>query len=395
MTIYPRTTSTGVKKGVWDPDAEAHLPSVTLPRFPSTVEAATGSDGHADIYDPVTGLIHSFWIMKFNTATNRWEAEQWSATPITGTGWGTPAKYMAGARAAGVPTSGGLIRKHEVNDGKEMYDHVLAMSMTFSGLMTNPSFVYPATSHDFDHYKNYGKFPEGSLVMLPPNFDVNTLARPFVRKIAKTLMKYGARVVDRNTGTPFYIYVENGSQWPAHKDANGKYMWDTTYINDLHKIRLALRRVTSASGWVDKDGNSVPYHEDGRGLNLLSLRGPWILSSGSTLGVYDSASETLKFGPTTTQTVQIQKAGTGYNKVPYAKIVAGGKYKVSVVATNGATINILMKDWNGQLLYQTTALGNGQSAAMTVPTNFGYIELKAASGVNVSSSSVKIKFERQ
>jgi hypothetical protein len=32
-----------------------------------------------------------------------------------------------------------------------------------------------------------------------------------LRKVAGTLEKFGASVVDQNVGTPFYIYVENGS----------------------------------------------------------------------------------------------------------------------------------------------------------------------------------------
>jgi hypothetical protein len=390
MTIYPRNNNAGV----WDPAAETWLPTITLPHWPSSVEAATGSDGHADIYDPTTGLIHSFWILKWNDTLLRWEAQQWSATPITGTGWGTPAKYMAGARAAGVPTGGGLIRKHEINDGKEIYEHVLAMSMTFSGLSANPAYVYPATSKDSDAaWVNKGVFPEGALMMLPPTFDENTLSRPYMKKIARTLKTYGARVVDRNTGTPYYIYVENGSNWPGHKDpVTGQYMWDNVYVNDLQKIRAALRMVTSAESWTDRMGNPVEYNSDGRGVNLLALRKPWKLTSGTVLGIYESSSEMLTWGPTTTASVQVNTDGTGYNRVAWGKITAGTQYKATVVATGGASVNLEFRGSNYSLLYQTGQLKDGQSATFTAPST--YITLTAKSGANVSSSAVKVILEK-
>ena len=45
--------------------------AVTLPRWPADTLPATGADGHADIYDPVTGIIHSFWHSKTSTASGR------------------------------------------------------------------------------------------------------------------------------------------------------------------------------------------------------------------------------------------------------------------------------------------------------------------------------------
>jgi len=42
--------------GVWDADSEAFKASITLPRWPATVIPATGSDGHADVIDTITGV---------------------------------------------------------------------------------------------------------------------------------------------------------------------------------------------------------------------------------------------------------------------------------------------------------------------------------------------------
>lgn len=170
VTVYGSTTS-----GVWFPDMEAYKPSVVITRWPAEVEAATESDGHADIVDEISGVVHSFWQLKKN-ADGRWVARQYAWTSLKGRGWGDPAQYFQGARAAGVPTSGGIIRKHEIDDGDTMYRHALAMSLTHNGLASSTTFIYPATSADTDAATaNSGKIPEGALVMLPKDFDVNTI----------------------------------------------------------------------------------------------------------------------------------------------------------------------------------------------------------------------------
>jgi hypothetical protein len=63
MTVIGRTSTATVTTGVADPDASgSHV--VTIPRWPTGVLPATGTDGHADIIDSVTGTIHSFWQLK-------------------------------------------------------------------------------------------------------------------------------------------------------------------------------------------------------------------------------------------------------------------------------------------------------------------------------------------
>jgi hypothetical protein len=158
-TIYGLTGG----RGVWDPDSEVFRESVLIPRWPAGVVPAAGSDGHADIVDPATGIVHSFH--KLKNEGGRWMASQYAWARIDGRGWGDPAHYFQGARAAGVPSMGGLIRKHEVNDGDTMYRHALAVSLTFNALAAKPAYIFPATSADGNApTTKTGVIPEGALL---------------------------------------------------------------------------------------------------------------------------------------------------------------------------------------------------------------------------------------
>ena len=147
MTVYAAAGTPGIR----DADSESDIPSITIPRWPAGTTPAASDDGHCDIVDSVTNIVHSFYNLK--NVGGRWVAGKYSWTNVTGTGWGLPCHYDQGARAAGVAPIGGLIRKHEVNDNKEYYAHVLAMSLTFSGLgggngTNTPTYVHPATAAD-------------------------------------------------------------------------------------------------------------------------------------------------------------------------------------------------------------------------------------------------------
>jgi len=236
-------------------DTEKRAP-VVIPRWPADVTVASGTDKHADIVDEFTGIIHSFHKLQF--VDGKWSASLYSWTRIDGRGWGDPGHYYQGARAAGVPSMGGLIRKHEVNDGKPFYEHALAISLDYSSLGTSPTYVYPATSADHDAaLRNKGQIPEGALLMLPPDFDENKITNLALRKVVCTLKLYGGYVVDRNIGTPYVIYVENGSGFKLQPD-----VWDKQTAEDLQTVRACLRVVTNQP-------------TDNSSLNLLSMRGDW------------------------------------------------------------------------------------------------------------------------
>jgi hypothetical protein len=350
MVIYPRGTNTGV----WEPDGENRLPTITIPHWPASTMGATGSDGHADIVDATTNKVYSMFQLAKDTS-GKWTAQMVAWSPLNGTGWGDPAHYYQGARAAGVPTSGGMIRIAEVNDGKAMFEHALAVSLDYTGLTAAPNhFVYPATSGDTTNPNkaNTGAIPEGARVMLPPSFDLSKITDAPLLKVARTLKVYGAYVVDRNDNTPFNIYVENGANWSASPPAQ------------LNLVRQALRRVESQDGHINGLGVlRVPESH----VNLLSMRGTWIVNTGTDKpGVYDTFNQALVWGATTRFMRQINYSYGGLGRVKRSAPTAPNRYRLTVESTGG--VKLSMSIMVGTAIHSTTQLlGNTQSKVVVWP----------------------------
>ena len=375
----PPITVRGVpgSQGVWNTDDHT-FHDVTIPRWPSDVQPASESDGHADIVDPKLGIIHSFWQLRHKDG--QWQAAQYAWSSLHGRGWGDGAHYFQGARATGVPTMAGLIRKHEVNDGLPMYRHALAMSLTVNALSPKPSYVFPATSADKEAEKiNYGKIPQGTLMMLPSSFDTSRLSDPRVRKVAETLKTYGAYVVDRNDGTPFAIYAEIGSGLDLHKKS-----WNKAAVDDLQQIRMALRPVISAEAWLD--GRGRPHKLDNH-LNLISMRGPWDLIHGKEAGIFDTWSQAVLFPHSLSQITQVRYLPFNLNDVAWAKPVPGKTYRLKVVAAGGASLRLMLSDASSQkTIIDSGELKNGQIFRFVWPSNKLKAVLYASSGIGTRSS---------
>lgn len=388
MTVYGFTT-TGVvalTTGVSDPDSGGSR-VVTVPNWPSNVLPATGSDGHADIVDESTGIIHSFWRLKRDTTGTKWMASLYSWSDIKGSGWPDPAHYYQGARAVGIPASAGLIRKHEITDGQAYYKHALAMSLpanTLANGVKAPAYVYPASSADNSASTNTGMIPEGSLMMLPSTFDASKIVNPDLRKIVQTLKTYGAYVVDKNVGTPFVIYVENDSGFNLMPKG-----WDNTIATQLDQIRTGLRQVLSAKDWLDGNGKSIGAAvTPKKTLNILSMRGSWYKTQGPALGEFDTMTQQLNFpATTTTRVIQSNANNTGLSKVVWATPPVGTTMRFTVTAINGALLRMQVKS-GSTITYDSKDMGNGMSGRFAWPAN-ATLTLIASSGLNVSSSSVK------
>lgn len=375
MVVYGRAGT----KGLWDPDAEAYKPSITIPRWPANTLAATGDDGHADIVDTVSGITHSFWQLK--KVDGKWVATTYAWTRTAGTGWGEVAHYYQGARAVGVAPLGGMIRLSEINDGKPIFEHALAMSLTFNGLSPSPAYVFPATSADGTAATtNTGKIPEGALMMLPPNYDTSKIANADLRKVAETLKVYGAYVVDRNFGTPYYIYVENGADYNLHKGG-----WNNAVAAELDRIRANLRQVVSQSGFIDGNGKQMTPPKPS---NLLSMRGPWVLQSGPALGTFDTWSQSVVF-PVTGATRIVQQNYSKRSIVPllWSKTLADNEtLRLTVYATNGAKMRIVVRDAAGKNLVDTGEVGDKETARITWPVGASLPIIYTMSGVNGASN---------
>lgn len=348
------------KPGLWELDGEQFIPNVTIPRWPSETIPARGSDGHADIVDPIDGVIHSFLNLK-KDKEGRWTASMYAWTRLDGRGWGDPSHYYQGARAAAVPPMAGLVRKHEVNDGQPLYHHALAMSLTFNGLSSETGYVFPATSADRTWKENTGGIPEGALLMLPEAFDTNLISDPGLRKIAETLKVYGAYVVDRNHGTPFYIYVENGSKFEYQKPK-----WDASVTKDLKRIQKALRQVTSVQGWVDGHGKEFDAVEN---LNLISMRGPWVKTKGSGEARYDTWTQSMVITDDASEGSEFQhRNNRSFSAVDWARMKAGKSYALQFKASEGIQMELKIFGTKGKrMLFNSHWLNNGDSVKFTWP----------------------------
>lgn len=364
-------------EGLWNPDDQTHR-DVRVPRWPSDVNPAAESDGHADIVDPVDGVIHSFWQLR--REKGEWVAAQYAWSSLRGRGWGDPAHYFQGARAAGVPAMAGLIRRHEVNDGARHYRHALAVSLATNALASNPAYVFPATSADSDAAsRNTGAIAQGSLLMLPPSFDAASLNDKRVRKIAETLKVYGAYVVDRNDGTPFVIYAEIGSDLDLHRKG-----WNRDAVEDLERIRRALRPVVDAQAWVD--GNGRQYRPE-RDLNLLSMRGPWKPVEGDKPGRFDTWTQSLMLPASSTPVLQKADLPDGLTPVAWGRPEAGRRYCLGSEASGGAKLRMTLTDRErGATLVDSGELGAGQTYRFNWPSQPLRAALYVSGGRQASSA---------
>ncbi len=365
------------KKGIYDADAETTTDEITIPHWPVDLIPATGGDGHADIIDESSGVIYSFWQLK--KVEGIWRATHYGWMPLKGSGWGDPAHYHQGARATGVPACAGIIRKHEVADGKELYHHALAMSATKYALSAKIPYIFPATVADRTADKNVGEIPEGSLMMLPPTFDLNKIKTPELKKIANTLKVYGGYMVDQNFGTPYLIYVEHGSNLSLHKGG-----WNNSTANDLQLIRENLRNVVSTSGYLDADGKKFAPNQN---LNLLSLRGPWRVESGETPGKFVSLQQAVVFDNLKSVTIQSNETGRSTPDVIWARPHKGDRYKLAVSAQGGAMLNLKILDPDTRkLLYESGNISDGKSVSFDWPADKFKTKLTLTSGSEPTSS---------
>ncbi len=365
------------KKGIYDADTESFSNELTLPHWPADLIPASGGDGHADVFDTATGIIHSFWQLK--KVDGEWRATHHGWMPMSGTGWGDGAHYHQGARAVGIPACAGIIRKHEIADGEPYYHHALAMSLTHNSLSQTPPYTFPATISDGFQGNNRGPIPEGSLIMLPETVDLAIFKTPEIKKIAKTLQLHGAYVVDENYGTPYVIYVEQGGALDVHKG-----LWNSQAAEELQLLRKHLRKVNSVSGYEDAQGKSFKPNMN---INLLSLRGPWHLESGPELGKYDTYSQSVVFSNVQRNIVQSNESGRSIPSIVWAKPKRGEHYKLSVSAKGGALLNFKLLDQHSRkVIYESGNVGDGKSVIIDWPADVIIPKLVLTSGTEKNAS---------
>jgi hypothetical protein len=278
--------------GVNVPDEIAHR-NIFLPHFPAKVVTPPGSDAEVVIYDATTQLLHSFFVMKFSG--DRWVADTYAVEHASGWGFGTPSRPFH-IRASGSSPIAGVLRNWELLSYRESGtypQHALALGMGGNGILADTASsggpVYPASSQDagFPYTgKSPNAWPVGTLFMLPGSFDLALLSAAGAIAVAKTLMKYGAYLVDQSPNTcGFYCeWDPDSTGWP-----DISYGLLGHYSNaDFTAIRNAMRPVVAVEGWLDGNGNPWTPPSWGQ-MQLLSMRGPWRAVSGRIEGGFDTA----------------------------------------------------------------------------------------------------------
>lgn len=371
MTIYG-------SKGGADLDIANQLETgtVTIPRFPANVVPATGSDGHCEIPDSVSGLLHSFYQLR--KVGDQWRATKYARTDLQGSGWGTVSN-PDNARAAGCSTAGGLLLASEL--GLDVVPHALAIGIDKNGLVSGPA--SPATLEDYNGWQTYSgakgqQFPMGALLMLPATFDVGRIVQPELKTIARTLMKYGGYIVDATEGS-MNIYAEIGSGWNRSM-VDGKY--PASFPADMETIKAALRPVILVAGWKDRDGK-VYTPNPFRSMNLLSMRGPWDGYNGSkTFGRYDAVSDLLQAEATAEARTIRQLVYTHDEADRFAwkqqcwnlNPEPGVKYLVRAIGDGDITATLVVKQKDYKANYGNTGkIAPGKSAVFTWPTDPGTV----------------------
>jgi hypothetical protein len=357
-TVLPLVGNTGITVG----DTLAQVPSIKIQNWPADLVIASGADGHCDIVDPTSKRIHSFWMLRKDGAVHRAELYNWA--PLGGSGFGDPAHFIQGARASAVLPSAGLIRKHEVNDGDDVYRHALAMSLPLQSLAAVPSYIRPTTNKDWDAYNNTGTIPYGTRLMLRSDYQPlpSTLNNPGLMRIIKTLIIYGAFVVDRNVGTPYAIYMEIGAPLQLSV-ANPPVAWDTAVYDELDRIADNLVPMTSCDGYIGGDG--VVFTDTSPDANLISLRGVW--TGGA---VFDSWSQSVIL-----PAVKVPTEFTNFSQLAFRNVDWAGPdfvngYRLTVTAEGDATLKTEVADGNGNVIWTptpSTDLSNGRSCTLQFP----------------------------
>ena len=359
--------------GIWVSD-ELRTRPVVVPHLPDNVVPATGVDGHCEILDETTGIIHSFYQLSFDKKSKVWKAGKYTVSSVRGTGWGSPA-HPDGPRASGTPSNSGILRAHEIESA--ILPHAIAISAHANVLKSGPA--YPATLQDLAGLREYsGAFPMGTLFMLPSDFDPDKLSWPNARAIARTLKVYGGRLIDVTSKT-FAFTGEIGGQWSQAVDRNNA--WQSSWAWDLALIRDQLRPVISTSGWLDAEGAAftpVPWEH----MNLLSMRGPWMMQQGGPdeqVSGFDTISDLFLF-PETQRSIAYEKAVRSRDKSGnnpwfqwmegcwYINPQPGQQYRVKAAGFGHATggLEIRSRD-GGDALASVSDLKIGEEAGITWP----------------------------
>jgi hypothetical protein len=129
---------------------------------------------------------------------------------FTSTGFGTGSPFLsAGVRAIGCSALGGLLLGSDLASG--LINHALAIALPYS--LLSGSIVAPAIAGDAGG--GPGVLREGARLAIPAGTPKPTTLSAVGSVVWDALVRYGALIVDQNTGTAATFYMDNVSTTAA------------------------------------------------------------------------------------------------------------------------------------------------------------------------------------
>jgi len=177
------TSLSDIRLTLYHPPKKTKLLNVPIPEG---ARAASGSDKHIAVVDVVKNCLHEFWLFSSNSAGSG------NAISLT-----TDGIYKDGRStvAAGWSQLQGTIWPKELRDGE------IKHALSFSTPVTNKNgYVWPATKNDGTLTNNPFAIPEGTLIRIKPEIDVDTISGlgEIEKIVYKAIQKYGMYCGDTN-----------------------------------------------------------------------------------------------------------------------------------------------------------------------------------------------------
>ncbi len=194
------------------PQGKSHI--INVPIVPGS-EAAIGSDKHYIVIDKDSRCAKEFWIFNQNKAASG------NGISIDSNGIYRNGKSSV---AAGFSQLQGIIWPKELREKK--IEHALF----FSCSVTNSNgYVYPATSNDGAIANNPYAIPQGTLVRIRPNVNIDTISgiTDVEKTIYSALQKYGMYCGDTNGAglgiKAVSVQSINKDAYPSNFDLNNNF----------------------------------------------------------------------------------------------------------------------------------------------------------------------------
>jgi hypothetical protein len=166
--------------------------------IPAGAHATSDSDAEIVVINDTTGQTFDFW--GFANSNGTYSANAYGESNIyTQTGFGSRnPNHGAGTRAIGASGLGGLILASDL--AAPSINHAIAIELPVSYMKSG--YVSPAISSDAS--QNLGQLQEGERLAIPAGTPKPANLSPVGSKIWDAMVKYGAIVADKDSGSPVF-----------------------------------------------------------------------------------------------------------------------------------------------------------------------------------------------